>query len=45
MYAKLKDTAPANANVKFDDLSLNAFTTKEYVSTQNAVTSAIGTIG
>lgn len=45
MYAKLKDTAPAATTIKFDDLKRDSFTTKEYVSNQNAVTSAIGSIG
>ncbi len=45
MYAKLKDTAPANAWVKFNDLSLSSVTTKQYVSNSNNVSSAIGSIG
>ena len=43
LYGKLKDTAPAGV-VKFNDLNLASFTTKEYVSNQNAVTSSIGSI-
>ncbi|MDD5769333.1 MAG: S-layer homology domain-containing protein [Candidatus Gracilibacteria bacterium] len=43
MYGKLRDSAPA-ANIKFDDLRLSSFTKAEYVSNQNTVTSAVGTI-
>jgi hypothetical protein len=40
MYAKLKDNAPAGT-LKFDDMRLTSFTTKEYVSNQNTVSSAV----
>lgn len=42
LYTKLKDGA--NGNIKFDDLKLSSFTTKEYVVNQNQVTSSIGSI-
>lgn len=43
IYAKLKDNAPA-ANFRFEDLRLTSFATREYVSNQNRVDSAVGTI-
>lgn len=43
IYGKLKDTAPAGT-VYFEDLNLNDFTNKEYVSNGNTVTSAVGAI-
>lgn len=46
LYAKLKDTAGA-FNIKFDSLGLSSFTSNgkaEYVSNQNNVTSAVGSI-
>jgi len=43
LYAKLRDNASATT-VKFDDLRLSSFTTKEYVSNQNTVTSSVGSI-
>jgi len=43
VYAKLKDTA-TEADVKFDDLRLSSFTKAEYVSNQNTITSAVGSI-
>ncbi|MDD2908049.1 MAG: S-layer homology domain-containing protein [Candidatus Gracilibacteria bacterium] len=43
LYAKLKDTANA-VDVKFDDLRLDSFAKKEYVSNQNNVTSSVGSI-
>jgi hypothetical protein len=39
LYAKLKDGA--TKTIKFGDLKLSSFTTKEYVVNQNQVTSAI----
>lgn len=43
MYAKLRDAAPAST-VKFDDLRLSSFKKAEYVSNQNNVKSAVGTV-
>ncbi|MEI6672486.1 MAG: S-layer homology domain-containing protein [bacterium] len=43
LYGKLRDTAPAGI-LKFNDMNLASFTTKEYVSNQNAVTSYVGSI-
>jgi hypothetical protein len=42
MWTKLRDGA--SGTIKFKDLNLAAFTTKQYVSNQNNVTSAIGSI-
>ncbi len=43
IYGKLRDNAPA-ANFRFEDLRLTSFATAEYVSNQNKVSSAVGTI-
>jgi hypothetical protein len=43
LYATLKDTATAT-DVKFDDLRLSSFSKAEYVSNQNTVSSAVGSI-
>jgi hypothetical protein len=43
MYTKLKNGAAGT--IKFNDLNLNSFTTKQYVANQNNITSAIGSIG
>lgn len=43
MYAKLRDNAPAGT-IKFDDLRLSSFDKAEYISNQNTVSSAVGTI-
>lgn len=43
MYAKLRDNAPAGT-IKFDDLRLSSFGKAEYISNQNTVSSAVGTI-
>jgi hypothetical protein len=44
LYAKLKDSANT-VDVKFDDLKLSSFIgAKEYVSSQNTVTSSVGSI-
>jgi len=43
MYAKLKDTATAQS-VKFEDMKLGSFTTAEYVSNSNSVSSYVGSI-
>lgn len=42
MYTKLRNDA--TGTVKFNDLNLAAFTTKQYVSNQNNIQSAIGSI-
>lgn len=43
VYAKLRDTAP-QSTFKFDDLRLTSFDKVEYVSNQNTVSSAVGTV-
>lgn len=43
MYGKLRDNAPAS-DINFDDLRLSSFDKAEYVSNQNTVTSAVGSI-
>lgn len=43
VYAKLKDQASAGT-FKLQDLRLDSFTKKEYVSNQNTVSSAVGTV-
>lgn len=43
VYAKLRDQAAAGT-FKLDDLRIDSFTKKEYVSNQNTVSSAVGTV-
>jgi hypothetical protein len=45
LYTKLRDNAPAGYTVKFGPINLaSVITTKQYVSNQNNITSAIGSI-
>ena len=43
IYADIKDTAPAKT-FKFNDLKLSDFTTAEYVSNQNTISSSVGSV-
>lgn len=44
LYADVRSNATAGTSVKFNNLSATSFARKEYVSTQNNVSSSIGTI-
>jgi hypothetical protein len=44
LYADVRSNATTATSVKFGNLSSSSFARKEYVSTQNNVTSAVGTI-
>lgn len=44
LYADVRSNAVTSTSVKFGNLSSSSFARKEYISTQNNVTSAVGTI-
>jgi hypothetical protein len=44
LWADIDTNAPAGATITFSSLSLTSFATKEYVSTQNTITSSVGSI-
>jgi hypothetical protein len=44
LWADIDTNAPAGATITFSSLSLSSFATKEYVSTQNNITSSVGNI-
>jgi hypothetical protein len=44
LWADIDTNAPAGSTITFGSLNLNSFGIKEYVSTQNAITSSVGSI-